>query len=284
MHANGGGRNYRLQWRNLDAEAPLVNNRAILLGLFDVQGYTPAHPMDYVRWIDAANGQSQEYHETDVLLSGLSSPLLDLLNARYIVLPASVPPGRPDLLHLSLRHPTVYANSAVRILENDAALPRAWVVSDAQQATFDQATDLIRSGRVDPTQTVLLETEPALAGTSPSAAGDPGRATLTSFEPDQIVYQVDAAQAGYFVASEPYDPGWHAYIDGKRAPLLRANGILRAVQVPSGSHLVEMRYEPRSLQVGIAISIAVALLWLGALLVSVLRGSGVGGGHRQLSN
>jgi membrane protein YfhO len=283
MHANGGGRNYRLQWRNLDAEALLVNNRAMLLDLYDAQGYTPAHPMDYVRWIDTANGRPQEYHETDVLPSGLSSPLLNLLNVRYIVLPATVPPGRPDLLHLNQRYPTVYLDDQVRIVENGAALPRAWVVSNAQQATFHQATDLIRFGRVDPTETVLLETEPALAGTSPGAAGDPGRANITSFEPDQIVYQVDATQAGYFVASEPYDPGWHAYVDGKRVPLLRANGLLRAIQIPSGSHVVEMRYEPRSLQVGIAISIAAALTWLGALILSFLLATRVRGRRVQRS-
>ena len=47
------------------------------------------------------------------------------------------------------------------------------------------------------------------------------------------------------VCSEVYYPlGWKAFIDGEPAPLLRANFLFRAVSVPPGSHVVEMRFEP----------------------------------------
>jgi hypothetical protein len=270
MHPNGGGRNYRLQWRNPDAEALLVNNRAMLLGLSDIQGYTPAHPMNYVRWMDAVNGQPQEYHETDVLLSGLFSPLLNLLNVRYIVIPAALSPDRPDLLHLSLRYPTVYANSSVRVLENTNALPRAWLVSTAEAVAFDETIAHLESQQSDPRLTVLLEPDdrPVMTG----IGGQPGgvnSATIGAAEPDLLRYRVVSEQASFLIASEPYDPGWRAYVDGKSVPLLRADGILRAVLVPSGTHEVELRYEPVSMRLGIAISIATALLWILALMVAL---------------
>ena len=269
MYPNGGGRNYRLQWRNPDAEALLVNNRAMLLGLSDIQGYTPAHPMNYVSWMDAVNGQPQEYHETDVLLSGLFSPLLNLLNVRYIVVPAVLPPARPDLLHLSLRYPTVYANSSVRVLENTDALPRAWLVSTAEAVPFDETIARLESQQNDPRLTVLLEPDDLPVTTGKS--GQPGglnSATIGAAEPDLLKYRVVSEQASFLIASEPYDPGWRAYLDGKSVPLLRADGILRAVLVPSGTHEVELRYEPLSMRLGIAISITTALLWIVALIVT----------------
>ena len=42
-------------------------------------------------YIDALNGHRQEYHERDLFPAGLPSPLLDLLNLRYLIVPADAP-------------------------------------------------------------------------------------------------------------------------------------------------------------------------------------------------
>ena len=42
-------------------------------------------------------------------------------------------------------------------------------------------------------------------------------------------------------------PGWVAEIDGKRAPILRADVLFRGVEVPAGRHRVVFRYAPFSL-------------------------------------
>ncbi len=99
-------------------ESLLANNRAVLLHLQDAQGYNPVHSMRYVEFVDSMNGVTQEYHETNLLRTGIGSPLLDLLNVRYIVVPAKVPPGRPDLLRLSQLYPTVFVAADIRVLEN----------------------------------------------------------------------------------------------------------------------------------------------------------------------
>jgi uncharacterized membrane protein YfhO len=39
------------------------------------------------------------------------------------------------------------------------------------------------------------------------------------------------------------EPEWHAYIDGKQAPVLRANYLFRGVHVPGGTHKVVFKYE-----------------------------------------
>ena len=66
---------------------------------------------------------------------------------------------------------------------------------------------------------------------------------------------------GFVVLVDTWDPGWQATVDGEPATVLRANLALRAVAVPAGEHLVEMRYRPRSVLVGAGFSgVATALL------------------------
>jgi uncharacterized membrane protein YfhO len=43
-------------------------------------------------------------------------------------------------------------------------------------------------------------------------------------------------------------------IDGAPARLWRANHAFRAVALPPGEHQVQMRYEPASLRIGLALS------------------------------
>ena len=57
-------------------------------------------------------------------------------------------------------------------------------------------------------------------------------------------------------------------MDGHPAPILTADGCLRAVPLPAGSHRVVFRYRPVSFYAGAALS----LLALGTLFVILYRG------------
>ena len=65
----------------------------------------------------------------------------------------------------------------------------------------------------------------------------------------------------------PSTPGWTARIDGEPAPILRANLLFRALQVPAGESLVVFAFEPHLWQVSLAAGIA---LWVAALSLLVL--------------
>jgi uncharacterized membrane protein YfhO len=69
------------------------------------------------------------------------------------------------------------------------------------------------------------------------------------------------------VVADTYDPGWKATVDGRDAPLLRANLAFRAVPVDAGRHTVEMRYRPAAVVIGLAISGLTAMV-AGAALVA----------------
>ena len=243
---------YRYDFAEHEANELLVNNLATLHGLDDIQGYDPVQPSRFTKYLIALNGHVQEYHDANVHGGGLSSPLLDMLNVRYIVIPATPSPERPVLYALEDRLPTVYRDEQVQVLANPEAFPRSWIVHNARQVQTGEALPLLVNGEVDPRRTVLIEgpLPPLSAPLDPAAE----HVYLTQVEPEYLRMETSSTAPGLLVLSEPYDPDWRAYIDGEQVPLYAANHLLRAVPLPVGEHVVEMRYEPQPMRIGAAIS------------------------------
>ena len=249
-----------------------ANGRAMLLGLQNVQGYNPTHIARYDEYITTLNGRyEQNYHFIDVFKDGLGSPLLDLLNVRYTIVPAQPSQedteGTQQFKQFESTHPTVYEDDQTRVLENRAALPRAWIVHSAQRVGSEkEALDLLSTSQVDPKQTALLEEEPS-EELSQSDDASTDEAEVTEYEANQVQVKTSAEAPGLLVLSEVYYPSWKAYVDGRPAPVYVADGLLRSVAIPAGEHVVELRYESWTLRMGIAISV-VACVALIALTIS----------------
>jgi hypothetical protein len=238
--------------------------------LHDIQGYNPVHIRRYDEYFEAMNGRAQNYHFSEVHQGGLASPLLDLLNVRYIVVPSGASGGwdGAELLDIGAADREVFRNERVRVLENDDAFPRAWVVHKAQTVEPGAALALLADGAVDPARVALLEEAPPPLDRPPEGAVESVTMRDTD-SPDRLRLDVHLGGAGLVVLSEVYDPNWRAYLDGERVPLLVADHILRAVPVPAGDHVVELRFEPWSLRAGLAVTAVTAIAILGVLLVSV---------------
>lgn len=252
---------YSTRFRDPGTAALLVDNRALALGLQDVQGYDPSQLARYDAYLVALNGRGQNYHDAEVFREGLGSPLLDLLNARYVVV-AQPAAGRQDAFDDAAlgRFPgLVYQDEQVRILENPSALPRAWIVHAASQVPPGEALAALVHGGVDPRRTALLEEPPPPLATAADPADD--AATVTEAGADRLAVRASTDAPGLLVLSEVYYPGWHAYVDGRPAPVYLADHLLRAVPVPPGEHSVELRFESATLAAGSIIS-GVALLAL----------------------
>jgi hypothetical protein len=82
----------------------------------------------------------------------------------------------------------------------------------------------------------------------------------------RVVYE-DKGGKSLLVFRRPWLPGWRATVDGERVPVLRANMILPAVEVPADGFDVRLHYRPTSLIVGLAI----AAVSFAALVVVSLR-------------
>ncbi|MDP9352044.1 MAG: YfhO family protein, partial [Chloroflexota bacterium] len=257
---------YRYQFKDPRTGQLLGNNRATLLGLPEVQGYNPLHLTRYDEYMEALNGTAQEYRGSYVLPDGLASPLLDPVNARYLLVPND--PSRSDFMALRRSLPTAYEDNQVVVLERPSALPPAWIVHDVRRTQPGEALRMLSTGAVDPATTALLDGGTIAVQQPPSGTTDV--AEVREYEPDRMLVRTTSAADGLLVLSEPYYPAWRAYVDGKPTELYRANHILRAVPVPAGSHEVELRYESWTLQVGLLLSLG-AYLALAMVLVLTVR-------------
>lgn len=92
----------------------------------------------------------------------------------------------------------------------------------------------------------------------PPTSREAGRASF--------VFPQASPRPGYLVFNETFAPGWHAWVDGKPSPILRAYGLFMAVPVEAGGHQVDFRYEPASFRLGLFLSFLALAFWMGAFL------------------
>jgi len=244
--------------------AVLSNGRASRLGLEHTQGYNPTHLRYYNDYVDMMNGYIQDYHWLDAFPTALSgSQLLDMLNVRYILVSRSIPPDRDDIRAIAAERVEVFRNAQVVVYENPTAFPRAWIVHDVLANNDGDGLALLANRSADGRHTAFVDGPiPPLA---PSA--QPSEESVTAMESgaDELTFRAKANAAGLVVFSETYEEGWHAYVDGERVPILRTNHALRGVAVSSGTHTIEMRYEPTSLTVGLWTSGITSIAVLGVI-------------------
>lgn len=256
---------YSVRWTDPKVRALLANNRATSLGLETIQGYNPTHVARYDELIDAANGAWQNYHYSDVLPAGVDSPIIDLLNVRWIVVadePTSA--GIAGVRDLRRRLPAVFAAEGLIVLRNPDALPRAWLVHEARQVPAGTAARLLASGAVDPRRTALLEQPPPALRQPADPNAD--QAEVVTPDGDRLVVRTTSAAPALLLLSEVAYPAWRATVDGQPAAVRVADHALRAVAVPAGTHTVELRFAATAIRAGLAISGITAVLLLAALL------------------
>jgi hypothetical protein len=68
--------------------------------------------------------------------------------------------------------------------------------------------------------------------------------------------------------NDRFDPDWKVYVDGKPAPLLRCNYIMRGVALAAGTHQVEFRFQTSLGGIYVSLAVIVAAVLLCGLLVA----------------
>ena len=150
--------------------------------------------------------------------------------------------------------------------------PFAWVAASMVKATPEQTLATVTSEGFDPGRVAILDTNatvPTIAVDAvPQTAG--GSATVTRYEPGLVDLTLGQASAAgqALVVSENYFPGWTALVDGKPAPVVRADFNLMAVVLPAGATSVQLRFDDPAYEKGktltlVALGLAIVLWGVG---------------------
>lgn len=261
----GDGSLYRVDPRETGVDPAWPADTSILYNLFDVNGDNPLVLADFDRYWNSMGSRS--------------SSLYDLLNVKYLIGRKNVPLDRAKF-RLAFD-----GDPLLSIFENTHALPRALVVFNSRAAS-DHAAALaaMRSSDFDPMQTVVLERAVGRGEVTPPPRGD---VKIIGYGPNEILLETNTSSAGILVLSEVYYPGWRAWVadlssqpspasplpmgEGRRGegewsevPVLRANYLFRAIELPAGVHRVRWLYDPASFKIGaglFAAAVIALIVW-----------------------
>ena len=163
--------------------------------------------------------------------------VLNMLNTRYVL----VPPQKQGETEQVQQNPGANGNAwFVREL-------RAVQTPDQEMAALDHL-DTRRVAVVDVSK--FPQVKPAVYADSAASIA------LTDYQPDALTYKYTATQPGTAVFSEIYyADGWQATLDGQPAPHFRADFVLRAMQLPAGTHEIKFTFEPKEYAIGNTVSL-----------------------------
>ncbi len=174
-------------------------------------------------------------------------------------------PAVPDAAEV-VRFESVFASPIVRA-RVPGALPRCYLVEGARRIEHvdAQAIALLGSPAFVPAREVALEATERAA-----LPGFDGAARVVEQRATRVLIESAGNRDAFVVLLDSFDEGWRAWVDGRPAPILRANLLFRAVAVPAGRHVTEMRYLPSAVKTGALLSAGGALL-LACLLLRERR-------------
>lgn len=240
----------------------LIPNSPAVYGISTVGGYNPLCTQRYSEYVSLIDGAVITSNGALAFTSFTESRLVDLLNVKYEVAPPNFPD--PTITNLKL----VY-DGEVRIYENLAYLPRAFVVHELKVIT-DRSAILkeLRSEAFDPTRYVILEENvpnEMQSGQAPSRESSP--AEVASYSPDKVVVNTKMSTNGFLVLADAYDSNWEVYVDGSPGRIHVADYVFRAVYLDKGDHRVEFVYNPHAFKSLLYVSL---LTILGVAVVTTL--------------
>ena len=90
---------------------------------------------------------------------------------------------------------------------------------------------------------------------------------VTEYTSKSIKGKIAAKKDGLMYTSIPYEPGWKAYVDGKKVDIKLVGGALMAVSLAEGEHEVEFLYAPAHVYVAALLSVAGIGLFIGICIV-----------------
>lgn len=186
--------------------------------------------------------------------TAINEDVLDMLNTRYVI----TADGQGE---------------NQRIQRRETAAGNAWFVEKIT-VVKDNEEEINALNSFDPTREAIIhESFKSSLDSVRLGAVQNASISLTSYRPDHLVYEYSIPNDALAVFSEIwYDKGWKAFVDGKELPIIRANYVLRALQLPGGNHQVEFKFEPRAYHTGETISLLASIVLVLGAGFAVWRG------------
>lgn len=256
---------YRITTYNAPGEKTFNANVGMFYDLSDVRGYDSIIPKQYTDYMGLIYAQTElQYNRIAPIYTdqrqALDSPLLDLLNVKYVLTTQEIESPKYTLVY----------DREIRVYRNEGCMPRAFSLPAGCAIVTDDVAEALRT--YDPRRYVILA-----SGKYASEQGASGRelqtcnlqpATVTSYTPNEVFIDLELEEPGFLVLADSYFPGWKAFrrpqgageSEEQELEIHRADGNFRAVSLPAGRWTVRFKYSPMSFKLGLFVSFMAGLI------------------------
>jgi Bacterial membrane protein YfhO len=252
-------------------------NDAMVFGYYGTSSYSSFNNLNYIQFLMAAGAMSESDLATDTRWSYglLEYPLLSTFACeKYVLTNNPVPFETAEYYEFVRRYGNKYLfrnqlflplglSFGYYITEDiflqlpqwakPLALLNAAVLSNKDAANEPGPSPLTMG---DIKYQVIETSLPDIAAKRRSTA-----LNISSFQQTRIDGTIQLNQRSVLVLQTPFDPGWHAFQDGRVVPVLKADLGLLGVVLNAGEHTVELRYRPPFLYAGAAVSFVSLLIF-----------------------
>jgi hypothetical protein len=195
-----------------------------------------------MRWgLEAVNGAGPPMRRIEMVFGAPALAALRLGGAGCVVVSVPRAPGQPPGMPPKL------------LVQSLSPLPRARLVPEAVIVKGVQSVAAAIDPARDPLRTAVLEEGVPLL--SPRRwEGSFGSVRLLARDRSSVEMSASLPAEGVLVLLDSFERGWHAWVDGKRTPVLRADAAFLGVRLRPGTHQVRLEYRPRGVPEGLGLA------------------------------
>ncbi len=236
-----------------EGKKPFNANAGWFYDLYDVRGYDSVIPKQYAEYMALIEPQGElQFNRIAPIsnLQSLDSPLLDLLNVKYVISLVEIPLPKYKLVY----------NAEVKVYENLGVAPRAFTLPEGCALAADFA-DAVQ--QYDPRHFAIFDQQPNNLTTQPSlpiSSCNPVPADILAYGINEVTINVGPTEPSYLILADSYAKDWRAFVrsvgvDEKteaEAPLYQVNGNFRAVKLDTTQQgwTIRFKYSPNSVKLG----------------------------------
>src|SRR3989344_1488758 len=223
-----------------------------------VEGYDPLYIKRYGELVIAlSDGQYHKAERSVVLFpkkGTYTGTALNLLGIKYVV--HKIADGREVWAFPFWTYPTdqfkmIHEDPNYQVYENQKVFRMAFLVNNIKiEKSEKKILGLILKEGVDLKKQAVAEENIELTGKSI----DIGEAEIKEYKPNKITIEADSKGKNLLILTDPFYPGWKAYVDNKFSKIYRVDYAFRGIVVPDGKHRVVFNYAPESFRIGLLLA------------------------------
>ncbi|MFT4061731.1 MAG: hypothetical protein QM642_05155 [Edaphocola sp.] len=252
------------------ADAQIMQDKDPYYRVFDLttDPFNDSKPSYFHKALGGYQGaKMQNYQDLiEMQLGKMNSAVINMLNTKYFIFPTQNGQG-------------------AAAQPNPGALGNAWFVNQVQWVkTADEEMLALNAptinnpmdstaGKFNPATTAVMRDKYKADFGSAAIGKDSGayvRLAAGGYSPRRLKFESSNSVEGLAVFSDIYYPiGWTATIDGKKATILNANYVLRALKLPAGKHTIEFQFGSAAFEKGKTLAL------IGSILLTLLIAAAV---------